>query len=154
MGSYLRTNYRITGRELDITALGEAVMQGSWGYAASGPGTRREHGGFIMGSMGGVASVNPTISAYGAMSEYYGDGLFGSGYKIFPIVAYPGDTGSLAVIQWSISATAAANSMIYFRTYRLSASASTFETAAGVIKTGLSGSNVDFVWAGLIVSAP
>lgn len=142
--SYLRTNYRIGGRELDITALGEAVMQGSWGYAGSGPGTRREHGGLIMGSMGGIGSVSPTISAYGAMSEYYGSGLFDSGYKIFPIAAFPIGTHSAFVIQWSISATAA-NSMVYFKTYLVSDSSTL---------TGISGSNVNFVWAGLIVSAP
>lgn len=144
MGSYLRTNYRITGRELDITALGEAVMKGSWGYVGSGPGTRREHGGLIMGSSSAY-SVNPTISAYGAMSEYYGGGLFGSGYKIFPIAAHQHATGSAFQLQWSISATAAADSNIYFQMWLVSDS-STF--------TGLSGSSKEFMWVGLIVSGP
>lgn len=145
MGSYLRTNYRISGRELDITALGEAVMQGSWGYAASGPGTRREHGGLIMGSTASGASVNPTIAAYSMMSLYYGSGLFDSGYKIFPIAAYQVGTATQGIIQWSISATAAADSNIYFRSYRIS-DVSTL--------TGASGSSLAMFWVGLIVSGP
>lgn len=144
MGSYLRTNYRIGGRELDITALGAAVMDGSWGYAASGPGTRREHGGLIMGSTGAAASVNPTISAFGAMSQYYGSGLFDAGYKIFPILARQLGTATQGLIEWSISATAN-NSLIYFITYRVS-DVSTL--------TGASGSSLDMFWVGLIVSGP
>lgn len=151
MGSYLRTNYRITGRELDIDAIGGGVFQGSWGYAGSGPGTRREYGGFVMGSAD-YLSVNPTIGTFSMLSMYYGSGWFGEGYRVFPFAAFQVGTGTHLYVQWSISATAA-DSNIYFKTYVLTGDASTFETAA-VVFTGASGSDVNLVWAGFIVSAP
>ena len=84
MGSYLRTNYRITGKELDITAIGGGVPLSSW---AGGAGTRREFGGLVMGSVNAVDSVF-SLPATQVMASFYGATIasaMNSGYKFVPI---------------------------------------------------------------------
>lgn len=149
MGSYLRTNYRVTGAQLDAEALGGGVVQGSWG---GGAGTRREYGGLIMGSFNSavLSAVHP-ISAYGAMSEYYGGGLFDSGYKIFPFAIFDGSVpvGGTASVQYIYGATIT-GSLFYVKGIKMSQS--------GTVKAGALGfasnESAHFVWAGFIVSAP
>lgn len=91
----LRTNYRLTGRYMDIDAIGGAVPLSS---AFGAAGTDLPYGGFMYFSWAGTIqdqtagvtanqSYGVVISTYGAMSAFYGDGKFNSGYKFLPINA-------------------------------------------------------------------
>jgi len=176
MGSYLRTNYRITGKELDAEAIGGGVVQGSWG---GGAGTRREYGGFIMGSFNStVYSVIHPISAYGAMSEYFGDGMFDSGYKIFPFAIWNGSIpigGTASVgyhFMWTVSGSLfwvignkqsvwAKDAQIVYNDSADSGLAATVTitipsiSQVAYVRSGFaSNESVHFVWAGFIVSGP
>lgn len=162
--SYLRTNYRVTGRQIDITAIGGALA--SVGSFGGGAGTAREYGGFIMGSFASaVYSVIHPISAFGAMSQYYGSGKFGSGYRIFPIMiknaSQPiGGTASVHYeFHWSVS-----GSLFWIIGTKLS---QVFDSVSGTgvaaektIVTDVAASvfasneSIHVVWAGWIVSAP
>jgi len=93
--SYLRTNYRITGKELNYDAIGGGVREGAWG---GGGGTNRPFGGFMAfsaaisvqeRSAGITAGLSGLMveSTYGLMSLYYGSGQFGAGYKFWPFGA-------------------------------------------------------------------
>jgi len=160
--SYLRTNYRITGKELDADAVGGGVVLGSWG---GGAGTNRAFGGFIMGSYNGAAyATYHVISAYGAMSQYYGSGQFDSGYKIFPFAVWDASvnlTGDVSVnykYLWSAS-----GSLIIIKGLKFSEILDSVSGTAGVEATVVkrhvasafaSGESIHFVWAGWIVSAP
>lgn len=174
--SYLRCNYRITGKQIDIDAIGGGIVAGSWG---GGPGTNRAFGGFIMGSYNGPAyATYHVISAYGAMSQYFGSGQFDSGYKIFPFAVWDasvpiGGTASVGYkYLWSVD-----GSLIYIRgvkesvyyadyTYKyddsavtgLAATVTITIPAIGPIKNVTSGfasgESIHIVWAGWIVSAP
>lgn len=149
MGSYLRTNYRITGGELDANALGGGLVQGSWG---GGAGTRKQYGGFIMGSFASTMLTTTTpISAYGAMGSYYGDGLFGPGYKIFPFAVLDGSVpvGGTASVQY-IYAASTDGSIFYVKGIKISQSGTAKAGAVGFA----SEEAVHFVWAGFIVSGP
>ena len=160
--SYLRTNYRITGKELDADAIGGGVVLGSWG---GGAGTNRAFGGFIMGSYNGSAyATYHVISAYGAMSEYYGSGQFDSGYKIFPFAVWDASVpvgGGVSVnykYYWSVS-----GSLMMIIGLKFSEILDSISGTVGVDKIAVvrhvasgfaSGESVHFVWAGWIVSAP
>lgn len=142
--SYLRTNYRLTGRELDITAIGGGVVEGSWG---GGPGTRRAHGGFIMGSVNVLNSIYKQ-SAYGAMSAYYGEGAFGSGYKVWPIaIVVRGGSVPLEVFP-----TGSIDS-VFCLLPRLRAEIGSAASIAWTTSIGDSYS-INVIWAGFIVSGP
>jgi len=94
--SYLRTNYRLTGAELDVDAIGGGFLQAS---NAGGAGTWSPHGGFILVSLPVSASAIMdasagitanrsgcyTLSTLGLLSLYYGSGVFGGGYVAQPI---------------------------------------------------------------------
>ncbi len=157
MGSYLRTNYRIGGRELDIDGIGGGAVEGSWG---GGAGTRREYGGFIMGSFNSaVLSVIHPISAYGAMSEYYGDGLFDSGYKIFPMVVRDASVpiGGTTSVAYFYMATVT-GSLFYVLGNKASAHLISAATQSGPVlgapSVFASNESAHFVWAGFIASGP
>lgn len=157
--SYLRTNYRISGKELDYDAIGGGVVAGSWG---GGAGTNRGFGGFIMGSFNStVASTIHPISAYGAMSEYFGDGEFGSGYKIFPLmvknasVPYGGTASVGYEFHWSMSGSifwvmGVKKSLISITGTGLDAATNAVPAAS----LFASNESAHFVWAGWIVSGP
>jgi len=169
--SYLRCNYRITGKEVDIDAIGGGIALGSWG---GGSGTNRAFGGFIMGSYNGPAyATYHIISAYGAMSQYFGSGQFDSGYKIFPFAVWDasvpiGGTASVAYqYAWSVS-----GSLIMIRGIKRSAffaEATYIDSAAvGIPYTAwatqlryvdtasgfASGETIHIIWAGWIISGP
>lgn len=157
MGSYLRTNYRITGREINADAIGGGAALGSWG---GGAGTRREHGGFIMGSFNSaVLSVIHPISAYGAMSEYYGGGLFDSGYKIFPLMVRNASVpnGGTASVGYFFDATVT-GSLFYVVGNKASAHLISAATQSGPVMGSpsvlASNESVHIVWAGFIASSP
>lgn len=165
--SFLRTNYRLTGKEIDIDAIGGAMGE-SVGSFAGGPGTNRPFGGFIMGSFNSTAySVIHPISAYGAMSEYFGDGQFDSGYKIFPVMirnasipvggtasVYYDFIGSMSgSLFWVIGVKMSYFSQMLDSTIDLTAT----QSIAGIIaniSVFASNESIHFHWAGFIVSGP
>ena len=144
---YLRTNYRITGKELDFTAFGEVMKLGSWLGSA---GTRREGGGLIMGSYGGSLSVDGilVISALGAMSAYYGSGLFGEGYRIQPFYAYANITfpGTISIYNQIMPTFSHDGSLAYIKVY--------LGSEASVAEDMNSGLSAGVKWVGFIVSTP
>lgn len=151
---HLRANYRVTGKELDADAVGEAVVQGSWG---GGAGTRRWCGGFIMGSF---ASAQPDsclpVSAAGAIASFYGsDGGLSNrtGYKIFPFAAWNacGVGGSVAEF-FKLSVSVAGDSCFGIIGIRFSASAGGGAFSIDAVSCG--GASIHVVWAGWIVSGP
>lgn len=95
-GSFLRTNYRQTGGEVDMVALGRGILLAS---AAGGAGTTKPYGGMLVLSMSG--SFNGagafTDSTYGTMSLYYGGAAFNSGYKFMPLIIQTLSIGTVAV---------------------------------------------------------
>ena len=100
-GKYLRTNYRRTGGQLDIVAVGAHMLStcmfgdsvghnypnaGFMVFSVSGSIQGAEvTGGMIDG--GSLVGVSEAWidSTYGLMSRYYGDGQFDSGYKFMPV---------------------------------------------------------------------
>lgn len=94
--SYLRTNYRISGKKLDIDAIGPAILKAS---GAGGAGFPKGYGGFILVSLpmsasaimddsaGVVANRSGayTISTYALLSLYYGAEYATEGYRAFPL---------------------------------------------------------------------
>jgi hypothetical protein len=173
--SFLRTNYRTTGKEIDIDAIGGGIVAGSWG---GGAGTNRPFGGFIMGSFNGsIYATYHIVSAYGAMSEYFGSGQFDSGYKIFPIAIWDASVpvGATTSVNykflWSVSGSLFNVKIVKMSTWYDSAvnkyaDSATTGLAATVtyswrevsamnhMAAVTSGETVHFVWAGFIVSGP
>ena len=153
----MRTNYRITGKELDVDAIGGGAVLGSWG---GGAGTRREFGGFVMGSFNSaVLSVIHPISAYGAMSQYYGDGLFDSGYKIFPIIirnaSVPADAITSVAYFYAATMTGSTFYVVGNKASSLMLSAATQSgPVMGAASVFASNESAHFVWAGFVVSGP
>ena len=143
--SYLRCNYRLTGKQIDIDAIGGGIALGSWG---GGAGTNRAFGGFIMGSINANNSVI-TDSAYGAMSHYYGDGQFGSGYKVVPVAfQYLGGSVDYKVYT-TMSFDGSVFALIPYKIYDIGSAASI--TTSMSVGDSIS---VALVWAGWVVSAP
>ena len=142
MAKYLRTNYRLTGRLIDPDAIGGGAALGSW---LSGAGTRDAFGGFVVGSITANNSIL-IMSAYGALNEYFGDGMFTSGYKILPIAWHAIKQGSAPYdVYLSLSFN---NSAIPFIPYRASLTVSQLDYATGVSVSA------KVVWCGFIVSVP
>ncbi len=143
MGKYLRTNYRLTGGLVDPDAIGGGAVSGSW---LGGAGTRNAYGGFVVGSITVNNSIL-TISAYGALNEYFGNGMFTSGYKVLPIAWHVVKQGSAPYdVYLSLSFN---NSAIPFIPYRLSLhTASQLDYATGV------SISAKVIWCGFIVSTP
>lgn len=144
---YLRTNYRLTGGVIDIDGIGAGANKGSW---LGGTGTMNPHGGFVMGSMTGQNSIF-IVSAYGAMSAYYGDGQFGSGYKIMPIAVYNIHQGS--ALQQVYATMSFNNSAFALIPVRLSLTPGSATSADLNVVTGASVS-AKVVWCGFVVSTP
>ena len=147
MSKYLRTNYRLTGGLLDPDGIGAGGAKGSW---LGGAGTDNPYGGFIMGSMTAQNSIF-TVSAYGAMSAYYGAGKFASGYKIMPIAVYNIHQGS--ALQQVYATMSFNNSVFALIPVRLSLTPGSAASADLDVVTGASVS-AKVVWAGFIVSSP
>jgi hypothetical protein len=101
-GGFLRTNFRRTGQQ-PITAIAGGFPFASYGASAglgTGIGLTLPFGGFIMGSITDsmyVASATTStaqsnvivVSAFGAMSAWFGAGAYGTGYQIVPIAFIP-----------------------------------------------------------------
>lgn len=93
-GAYLRTNYRTTGLELDINAIGEGFLKGSW---AGGSGIEgRQWGGLVMYSVNAstmgsgadktsVAESCDFMSMTDVMASYWGANVWGGGFKMVPV---------------------------------------------------------------------
>lgn len=97
--SFLRTNYRITGRELDPDAIGDGIILASIGGGAGAAGKR--YGGFIMfsGAFSTLASEASTVtgatgyvalSTVSILASFYGcdDPNLDSGYKFLPLMIW------------------------------------------------------------------
>uniref|UniRef100_A0A6M3K537 Uncharacterized protein n=1 Tax=viral metagenome TaxID=1070528 RepID=A0A6M3K537_9ZZZZ len=107
-GQYLRTNYRATGKELDIDTLGRAIGLAS---AAAGAGTIRPGGGLLFFSASG-SFANDAVglaagasnvfanSTYGTLSLFYGSGNFGSGHLFYPIYIRTLSYSTVANTDW------------------------------------------------------
>jgi hypothetical protein len=175
-GGFLRTNFRRTGQQ-QITAIGGGIPQTSWvalgSLAQSGQGLNLPFGGFIMGSFtnsgeitGGITygysvsnaniSAQVIISAYGAMSAFYGSGLYGSGYAIMPFkMNRRGPVTSVAnnlTLVWTFSAFASTAGCTYsvdkascFYVFPLGSQTLIAPTASVTIAA---------VWAGWVISSP
>jgi hypothetical protein len=102
-GGFLRTNFRRTGQQ-PITAIGGIYPFTSYAGVqgiGTGTGTNMPFGGLIMGSVNltsgdasalgyyAGASNLMVISAYGAMSGWFGAGAYTSGYRILPVAFIP-----------------------------------------------------------------
>jgi hypothetical protein len=93
---YLRTNWRQTGQNLQVDAIGRAIPQGS-GFAGSGNSPKMPNGGFIYNivnhALGASVAVHNGVYSLGAdsvLASMYGvDGFGGIGYKILPIGIFP-----------------------------------------------------------------
>lgn len=94
--SYLRTNRRLTGRELDADAIGGGIvnwLEGSMGSPLINRGARW-HGGFVLFSIQNVNSGIISIAADSIIAQFYGvtfasnvlDGA--TGYKVVPVAVY------------------------------------------------------------------
>lgn len=174
-GSYLRTNYRSTGGELDIIGIGGGILLAS---NAGGAGTKRAFGGFILVSlpvsasaiMDASAAVTAnrsgcyTLSTYALLSLYYGTAEATVGCKAFPLwvaaISSHLSVGSVTVggglIQWM--PVAPSGSILNIKLRVLSVAA---ESAAGgtgsVTKLdwqSMGGSQPNVMAAFFIASAP
>lgn len=143
-GSFLRTNYRQTGRELDLLAIGEGIPKSSYG---GGAGFQRGYGGFIMGSFATELVGFYAQSAIGAMSNWLGSVYvtnLDSGWRIAPIgynlrlltTSVATDVGNIFMTY-----SAAGDSMFRF-----------YPGQSGSFAT--SSSSVGLVWWGFIISSP
>ena len=88
----MRTNYRATAKEVDITTIGRPIKLAS---CNGGAGTLKPGGGLIfMSFSGSFADSGDSLSTAFAWStievlqSFYGDGVYGSGYRFQPIYAY------------------------------------------------------------------
>jgi len=93
-GQFLRTNYRVTGQQLDITAIGGGFQKGC---ARGGSGLEgKMWGGLIMYSVNATTmgsaidktSVAESCDWYSVpdiMASYFEPNAFGGGYKMVPV---------------------------------------------------------------------
>jgi len=122
-GSFLRTNYRTTGAELDIDAIGRGFTRGS-GYGGTGD-YNLWWGGFVVfsfnGHNGSAADQQSVIdscywvSVTDIFNSYYGAARASlTGFKVMPVYAGPRYTsaqaGAYARVGWSVS-----DSLIFFK---------------------------------------
>ena len=141
-GQYLRTNYRATGKEVDIDALGLAMLSCS---RNAGPGTIRPCGGLIFMSLSGafcdvgggtVMSGAFGDSTLGTLSLYYGSGNFGSGYLFLPVY--------MGTLSYSTKGVAANwigdNAAPHFRVMNITTSGSVWMISAMKVSGALGGS--------------
>jgi hypothetical protein len=142
-GGYLRTNFRREGGN-SMTALANGYANTSY---AGGAGLDHAVGGGLIfgssrtvtGSFATTGSSHFEISAYGAMSAFFGDGAFTSGYAIKVIgfnIKYANGAASTRGLFASNS-----GSMVYVYT-------------AGSTVLGASSFSASFEFTGLIISAP
>lgn len=150
MGSYLRTNYRITGKEIDPDAIGGGILN----FEATSGVSRRFHGGFIWGSFASNMTTTGIIpiSAYGAMQEYYGvtqvSNVWGSGYRVQPVAAWPNLTwpGTLSIWTKAVPTLSHDSSIAYLVPY-IASSGSVWALLESSLTAGVK-------WFGFIVSTP
>lgn len=95
--SYLRTNRRLTGRELDADALGGGIvnwLEGSMGSPLNNRGARW-HGGFVLFSLNDNNSGLISIASDSILAQFYGvtfasnvlDGA--QGFRVVPMAIHP-----------------------------------------------------------------
>jgi hypothetical protein len=171
-GGYLRTNFRRTGQQ-QVTAIGGGIPLTSWIgtgiLGQSGQALRQPYGGFIMGSIintGGQITGLTTygyslsdanisavvaVSAYGAMSAWYGAGVYNSGYVIMPFAITPKNLNTSDVkclnLTWSTMASTAGI------TYPFGPSVFMIIPMGSAVAVCCSQS-VNCIWAGWVISSP
>jgi hypothetical protein len=174
--SFLRTNYRLTGKQLDYDAIGGALIRGSgiYGGAAGGGGVASgvvnpyPYGGFVLinvvGSDGGAGIAQSSAgiptgasgyayfnSAYGILSRMYGEGK--SGYAVLPVDIIDrgyGDGSTSGSVMLFMHSAVNSGSITLIKIVARSFAAS---WASGVT-TLLDGASAVFRWWGFIVSSP
>ena len=116
--SYLRVNARLSGRELDINALGVPVQN----FIAGSSVNHRYGGGLIVGSFSGnMASDSIIDSAAGVLSVFYGATFWSnivgqSGFYVQPLAAWNAGAASQ---QYNFKITFSQNgSLFYIRPYK------------------------------------
>ena len=139
-----KTRDRDFGRD---TLLGKGILAGSYG---GGAGAQIIRGGLVAGSINALNSVM-SITAYEAMSAFFGSGLFGSGYKITPLNV----NNAYGSIAYKVYATGSIQgSIVCFipmaLTIAAGVTASTY-TASYARGASISG---NFMFFGFIVSVP
>lgn len=82
----MKTNYRITGTDVDVGVLGGAYMLGP--LASAGSMSQRTPNPVIMATMS-ANTGSVSIDALSIMNLYYGSGVFSSGYVYIPLFATP-----------------------------------------------------------------
>ena len=154
---YLRTNYRISGKELDADAIGRTLLNLS---AGSDQMSGVRYGGGLMfyswtfNSPPTTSGVIP-ISAYGAMCQTYGptitSGLIGSGYRIGWVMAWvtpsTGADGTASCFKWVVVPTNSYSTSIALIT---ALHASHGSTGAVLIST----ESIAFTLMGFVMSTP
>jgi len=83
-GGYLRTNYRTTGGQIDLTVIGGGKQYGSAAGGAGWAVMGRFWGGFVANSISGVNSIFSIGPLTDIIYSWCGAG-FDSGYKVVPL---------------------------------------------------------------------
>ena len=144
-GGYLRTNFNRTGG-LPLLDIGGGYQYTSY---AGGAGLNRPYQGFVMGSVATPVNSVYAVSAYGAMSAWFGGGLYDSGYQIVPVAFVPqqvlGGTGIVALVTGvpGVNLWATMSGSIFF--------AFLGGSTVSVVTSSIS---AHFTWAGFITSGP
>ena len=146
-GGYLRTNFRRTGG-LPLLAVGGGYQYTSY---AGGAGLNQAYHGFIMGSFASATNSVFKVSAYGAMSAWFGSTVYDSGFQIVPIALTPQRVLGGAVGEIAVSVTGVPCINLW-----ASQSGSVFAVYMGgsTVSVVTSSLTAAFTWAGFIVSGP
>ena len=157
-GKILRTNYRRTGGIAGITELGfgiagtgtAASMSQVFNPAISGLGGNTAGGLiFVACSTSTIASGIITLSAFGVFSQFYGSGVFDSGYAIVPVAINPISFSGLGaestfLVAGSLRASA---SLAYFTPWAMA-------SASGAATALPAGATCEFQLLAVVVSGP
>ena len=159
-GQFLRTNYRRTGREINIDTLGKAFLLAS---GHGGAGTLKPGGGIIYTSMSGsFADAGASLSNCFAWStiellqSYYGDGIYGSGYRFLPVIV---QIQSYSDTSAGVGAGGASNAISRFHCINIGTSDSVFwfsgvQVSATPTVSAMGSADARIIVFGFIVSGP
>jgi len=139
-------NFKLQNKDLQGMLLGSGLVAGSYG---GGSAQEYLNGGILLVSINANNSVF-SITAYEAMSQFYGSQIYVSGYKIVPLMVQE----KIGVQAYRVFPTGSATaSRIHFIPQALTINAQTTSTFMVSTATGASIS-ANFTFMGLIVSMP
>ena len=159
--SYLRTNKKVAGQQLDANAIGGGIrnwLEGSMGSPLNNRGPRF-YGGLVMFSITATDSVPLSVATDSILASHYGltmvsnvlDG--GTGFRVVPIFINVVSELSAAYIYAPVfTQSAAADSMVLITARKPSMSAA--GNADLLVKTVTSTHVHHIVVTGLIISTP